>query len=87
MGGTQGMLAQAAPKVVSETGKGGPTMPLNPRQQDLDMLWRYYCCANYDARKADWDGRAHLSKIEHEMVATAHLRWRHGLSRPRLQVR
>jgi len=49
----------------------GPTMQLTERQQELDRLWRYYRCANYDDRKVDWNGAPALPKLEHEAVASS----------------
>lgn len=69
MGGARGMLSQATPKVVTES--AGPTMVLSPRQTEMDLLWRYYCCANYEGRRSDWDGKQALDKVEHESVATS----------------
>lgn len=50
---------------------GSLPAPLSPRQMELDHLWRYYRCANYDARRLDWSGKQNLSKVEHEQVAQA----------------
>jgi len=44
---------------------------MSPRQQQLNRLWSFYRCANYDARKVDWDGREYMDPIEHEAVARA----------------
>jgi hypothetical protein len=46
-------------------------MKLSERQQMLDLLWRYYRCANYDGRKYDWDGSPSMGKIEHDVVSTS----------------
>jgi hypothetical protein len=47
----------------------GPTDHLSPRQRELDRLWRYYRCTNYEGRKYDWDGRENLDHLEHESFA------------------
>lgn len=47
------------------------TMGLSPRQIELNRLWSYYRCENYDSRTLDWDGSQRLSKVEHEFVATS----------------
>jgi len=44
---------------------------LSPRQQELNHLYSYYRCVQYDARRCDWDGKERVDPIEHEAIATA----------------
>lgn len=46
-------------------------MGMSPRQQELNRLWAYYRCVQYDSRKVDWDGSARSTHLEHEAIATA----------------
>jgi len=66
-----GAVGSAVPDLAAGIeGGSGPTMPMTDRQLELDRLWRYYRCANYEGRKYDWNGQPTLPKIEHEVVAT-----------------
>ena len=64
-----GAAGKAAAEIVQD--QAAPNMGLSPRQLELDHLWRYYRCANYENRRVDWNGQERLGKIEHEMVATS----------------
>jgi hypothetical protein len=44
---------------------------MSPRQLELNRRWSYYCCAQYDARRTDWDGTRRVDSIERETIATA----------------
>lgn len=72
-GGYDGKRAEmAASQQIVDPSDMGRMMRLgmSPRQQQLNYLWSFYRCAQYDARKIDWDGREALDPIEHEAVAT-----------------
>lgn len=43
---------------------------LSPRQQELNRLWGWYRCANYQTRKQDWNGKQALDPLETEAVAS-----------------
>jgi hypothetical protein len=64
--------AMAASQQVTDPSGMGRTMRLgmSPRQQQLNYLWSFYRCAQYDARKIDWDGKKALDPVEHEAVST-----------------
>lgn len=42
---------------------------LSPRQQQLNRLWSFYRCCQYDARRVDWDGRERLDGVDHDAIA------------------
>lgn len=44
---------------------------LSPRQLELNRRWSYYCCAQYENRKTEWDGSAHLDLLAKEAIVTA----------------
>ena len=44
---------------------------LSPRQQELNRLWSYYRCAQYEARSVEWDGSRAMSALDKEVVATS----------------
>ena len=64
------LRSNAAPDLVQE-GNTGPSDTLTDRQIELERLWRFYRCMNYEGRKVDWDGKDHIGHIEHEAIATA----------------
>lgn len=66
-----GAVNQMIPAMGEAIGGNGPTMKLSERQQHLDLLYRYYRCANYEGRKTDWDGKPAMGKIETDYVATS----------------
>ena len=47
----------------------GPTDVLSQRQLELDWLWKFYRCTNYEGRKYDWNGREQVGHIEHDVIA------------------
>lgn len=51
------------------TNQDGAAPQLSSRQAQLDHLWKYYRCSNYNTRKYDWNGQEHHEKIEHESLA------------------
>src|SRR5690242_9439502 len=70
MGAARSMLGAIAPQVVNEP--DGPSNFMSVRQQELDLLWRFYRCANYDDRQLNWDGSQHVPRVEqNSYVATA----------------
>lgn len=42
---------------------------LSPRQMELNRLWAFYRCCQYDARGVDWDGYERVSALDQEAVA------------------
>lgn len=44
---------------------------LSTRQLELNRLWSYYRCQQYEARKIDWNGSERRDPIETEIIATA----------------
>ncbi len=44
---------------------------LSPRQLELNELWAWYRCQNYDTRKVDWDGKPRTTGLDREAIATA----------------
>ena len=63
------LRSDAAPGLVHEG--GGPAGGMSARQAELNRLWAFYRCMNYEGRKIDWDGRDHVGHIEQESIATA----------------
>lgn len=49
----------------------GPSGPLTARQLELNRLWTFYRCANYDNRRTAWDGSPVLDHLEMETIVTA----------------
>lgn len=41
---------------------------LTPRQLELNRLWAYYRCQQYDARTVDWNGRKIPEALEQEQI-------------------
>lgn len=62
--GQVGSAIRKAPEVAAEP----PPNPLSPRQMELDRLWRYYRCANYDNRRVDWNGKEHVGPFERDAI-------------------
>ncbi len=44
---------------------------LSPRQLELNELWAWYRCQNYDARRIDWDGKQRTVGLDREVIASA----------------
>jgi hypothetical protein len=44
---------------------------MSPRQQELNRYFSVYRCAQYEARKVDWDGTQRSDPVELEAIATA----------------
>lgn len=65
--GTGGMAAAGASTQVMDR---IVRLGMSPRQQELNRLWSWFRCVQYDARKLDWDGRERLDPIDHEAVAS-----------------
>lgn len=63
------LRSNAAPGLVQEG--NGPSGAMTDRQVELDRLWRFFRCMNYEGRKVDWDGKERIGHIEHEAIATA----------------
>lgn len=43
---------------------------MSQRQQNLNRLWAWYRCSNYQARSMDWDGRKVLEPLDIEAIAS-----------------
>lgn len=43
---------------------------LSPRQLEMNQLWSYYMCAQYDEYKMEWDGSQRLGHIERVAIAS-----------------
>ncbi len=50
-------------------GQQGPTDQLTPRQKELERLWSYYRCSNYDGRGVDWNGGQVMDHQERDNVS------------------
>jgi hypothetical protein len=59
------------PGIAATAFEAGRRMGLTARQIELNRLFAYYRCENYDHRAVDWDGAQRLPKVETEFVATA----------------
>jgi len=44
---------------------------MSPRQQELNRLWAFYRCMNYETCRLDWDGKERVGAVEREAIATA----------------
>lgn len=51
--------------------QGAPYGGLTARQLELNRLWTFYRCTNYDSRKTAWDGSAVLDHLETETIVTS----------------
>lgn len=56
---------------VSETNARLARLGMTPRQQELNRLYAFYKCLNYESCRIDWDGTERAAPIDHEAIATA----------------
>lgn len=65
------LLRGGANPVAEQDDTENPSGPLTRRQLELNRLWTYYRCTNYDVRKTAWDGSPVLDHLEMETIVTA----------------
>jgi len=71
----QKLLSPLMGKMGSQDKGSGPMdrlarLGLSPRQQELNRLWAWYRCANYEVRAQDWNGKPHLDPLALEAVSS-----------------
>lgn len=57
------------PSPIQDSEVEGPSNHMSPRQIELDYLWSWYRCTQYEGRAHDWNGVANVGHIEHEVIA------------------
>jgi len=50
---------------------GVPYGPLSARQLELNRLWTFFRCTNYESRKTAWDGSPVVDHLEAETIVTS----------------
>lgn len=62
-------------RMASEIGKQfmerNTNLGMTPRQRELNRLWGWFCCVNYESRQADWNGCRITDEVETEAIATS----------------